>query len=117
MSVEVSSPMVENNLKDKKLRLYQSVCYPSKYMGFVNFSLEKENPKDFVFTIDLDEHPVTPLFYQRPTTEFERLTQNLHSDSSRSNEWVEILKCGTFTVHSVLKLLVEHINEIQTHDE
>lgn len=117
MSITVSSPLVENGLKDKKISLYQSTSYPSKYIGFVLHSQEKDSPKDFAFSIDLDEHSVSSQFYRRNHTEFENLSQKLHDDSLTLQEWVEILKCETFTVHAVLKLLVEHINEMQTCKE
>jgi len=117
MSIEVFSPMVVEGLKNKEVSLYRSIREPNKYIGFVRQSQGKEDSEDFAFSIDLDEHHVSSQFYLRDNAEFKNLSQKLHDDSLALKEWVEILKSETFTVHSVLKLLVEHINEMQTRDE
>ncbi len=114
MSITVSSPLVENGLKDKKVSLYQSTSYPSKYIGFVLHSQEKDSPKDFAFVVEIDEASVNPQFYHRDNAEFMKLSQTLHEDALTPPKWIEIFKSETFIIHSVLTLLVDHINETQT---
>lgn len=116
MSVEVSSPKVEDVLKGKEVVLFQSRLYPRKYAGKV-FGVQEDNQDssercfpDFMFVIDLNIESNQPQFYDVSNPNFSNLMKDLQINPNQ--EWVEIEKCETFTIHSVLLRLVEHIEEM-----
>lgn len=114
MSVEVSSPKVEKVLKGKILQLYRSIFCSEKYAGIIFLSMDERIGPDLVFVCHLGNDTTSFQMYDPSNPCFPGLINDLQVNLNQ--EWIEIAKCDTFPIHVVLRMLVDHLENLNNMD-